>query len=80
MTRLTEFESNWRRQFKRIGVEPFEVAYEDLAENYESTVHAVLWFLELPTAEGCSVAPPRLRKQADAVTEEWVQRYHELKS
>ncbi|MGD0040990.1 MAG: Stf0 family sulfotransferase [Isosphaeraceae bacterium] len=79
VTRLTEFESNWRRHFKRIGVEPFEVAYEDLVENYESTVHAILRCLDLPISEARKVAPPRLRKQADEVTEEWVQRYQELK-
>ena len=73
VTRLTEFESNWRRHFKRIGVEPFEVTYEDLAEDYESTVHAVLRYLNLPDSEKCTVAPPRLRKQADAITEEWVE-------
>jgi len=79
VTRLTEFESNWRRYFKRIGVEPFEVAYEDLVENHESTVHAILRYLDLPISEARSIAPPRLRKQADEVTEEWVQRYRELK-
>ena len=57
VTRLTEFESNWRRYFKRIGVEPFEVAYEDLVENHESTVHAILRYLDLPISEARSVAP-----------------------
>jgi trehalose 2-sulfotransferase len=79
VTRLTEFESNWRRHFKRMGVEPFEVAYEDLVESYESTVQAILRYLNLPISEAREVAPPRLRKQADEVTEEWVQRYQELK-
>jgi LPS sulfotransferase NodH len=79
VTRRREFESNWHRHFKRIGVEPFEVAYEDLAESCESTVHAILRSLDLPMSEGRKVAPPRLRKQADEVTEEWVRRYRELK-
>jgi LPS sulfotransferase NodH len=79
VTRLSEFEAHWRRHFQRIKVEPYEVAYEDLAEDYESTVHAVLRHLELPLSEGRKVAPPRLRKQADPVTEEWVRRYQELK-
>jgi LPS sulfotransferase NodH len=78
VTRLTEFELNWRRHFRCLGIEPYEVAYEDLAEAHESTVHAVLCYLGLPT-EGHKVATPRLRKQADAVTEEWVERYQELK-
>ena len=79
LTHLIEFESNWRRHFKRIGVEPFEVAYEDLTASYESTVRAILRYLDLPFAVGREIAPPRLRKQADEVTEEWVRRYQELK-
>jgi LPS sulfotransferase NodH len=78
VTRLTEFDSNWRRHFKRMGVEPFEVAYEDLVESYESTVLAILRYLDLPVSASVKVDPPRLQKQADHVTERWVRRYHEL--
>lgn len=49
---LTEFESNWRQHFARLGVKPFEVAYEDFVENYESTVFAILDYLGIPIAEG----------------------------
>jgi LPS sulfotransferase NodH len=62
-----------------MGVEPFEIAYEDLAANYESTVLSVLRYLDLPVAASLKVAPPRLQKQADDVTEEWVRRYQETK-
>jgi LPS sulfotransferase NodH len=79
VARLTAFESNWRRHIKRTGIEAFEVAYEDLVANYESTVLTVLRFLELTVTAGLQVAPPRLQKQADPVTEEWVRRYQELK-
>jgi len=79
VTRLTEFETSWRRHFQRLGVEPFEVAYEDFVGSYESTVLAILRYLDLPVSEALKVAPPRLRKQADLVSEEWVRRYQELK-
>jgi trehalose 2-sulfotransferase len=79
VTRLTEFDANWRRHFKRTGIEVFEVAYEDLVESYESTVLTVLRYLDLPVSAGLQVAPPRLQKQADDVTEEWIRRYQELK-
>ena len=79
VTRLMEFESNWRRHFKRTGIQAFELAYEDLLESYESTVRSVLRYLDLPVSAGLQVAPPRLQKQADDVTEEWVRRYQELK-
>jgi LPS sulfotransferase NodH len=79
VARLTEFDLNWRRLFERTGIDAFEVAYEDLVESYESTVLTVLRYLELPVSAGQQVAPPRLQKQADLVTEEWVRRYQELK-
>jgi trehalose 2-sulfotransferase len=79
VTRLTSFESRWRRHFETLRVEPFQVVYEEFVESYEATVLALLRYLELPITEGVRVTPPRLRKQADDVSEEWVQRYHELK-
>jgi len=79
VARLTEFESNWRRHFQRTGIEVFEVAYEDLAETYESTVLEVLRYLDLPVSAGLQVGRPRLQKQADDVTDEWVRCYQELK-
>jgi LPS sulfotransferase NodH len=52
VTRLTEFEVNRRRHVKRTGIEAFEVAYEDLVGNFESTVLAVLRYLDLPDPGG----------------------------
>jgi LPS sulfotransferase NodH len=78
-TRFTEDEANWCRYFATVGLEPFEVVYEDLVESYESTVLTVLRYLDLSVAAGLQVAPPRLQKQADLVTDEWVRRYQELK-
>jgi trehalose 2-sulfotransferase len=79
VTRLSQFETSWRRHFQREGVEPFEIAYEDLVQDYEATVLAVLGYLGLPISTDLKIAPPRLEKQADLVTEEWVERYRRLK-
>jgi LPS sulfotransferase NodH len=79
VSRLSQFETSWRRHFQRVGVTPFEIAYEDLVLAYESTVLAILSYLELPIADDLIIAPPRLEKQADDVTEEWVERYKRLK-
>jgi LPS sulfotransferase NodH len=77
---LANFESRWRRHFESVGVQPFEVAYEDFVESYESTVREVLDYLGLPASAGLTIAPPRLQKQADAISEQWVRRYLELKA
>jgi trehalose 2-sulfotransferase len=80
VTRLGEFESNWRRQFRKMGIAPFEVAYEDLISEFETTIVSILSYLNLREVATGEIAPPRLRKQADKITEEWVRCYQELKS
>jgi LPS sulfotransferase NodH len=79
VTRLTQFETCWRHHFRRAGVRPFEIAYEDLVRAYESTVLEILGYLDIPMHAGLLVAPPRLQKQADELTEEWIDRYKRLK-
>lgn len=80
VSELTSFEASWRRHFERLGVEPFEVAYEDFVVSYESTVLDVLRFLGLPASDGLTIAPPRLQKQADEISEAWVRGYLEMKA
>ncbi len=79
VNRLAFFEWKWRRHFEKAGVKPFEVVYEDFIESYELNVRAILRHLELPQSEAARIAPPRLQKQADEISEEWVRRYHQLR-
>jgi LPS sulfotransferase NodH len=58
-------------------MEPMEVVYEELVEDYRGTV---LWLLEgigIPTPENFFVAEPKMRRQADDLSEEWVRLYDE---
>ncbi len=80
VTQLTQFDLSWRRYFQDLGVQPFEVVYEDFVGAYELTVLAILRALDLLTPAGLKVGPPRLVKQADQVSDEWVERYHALKA
>ncbi len=77
---LTKFDNNWRRYFESVGVQPFELVYEDFVEAYEWSVLAILRALGLPVSEEVNVAAPRLVKQANQVSEEWLRRYHERKA
>jgi LPS sulfotransferase NodH len=80
VTRLTEFDANWRCHFRRIGVAPFEVVYEDLVDNLESTVLEIIRYLDLPTSTQIRAAQPRFQKLADDITDECVRRYQDLKA
>jgi trehalose 2-sulfotransferase len=57
-----------------------EVVYEEFVEDYVGTV---LWLLEgigVSIPENFAVAEPKMRRQADELSEEWVRLYNERTS
>lgn len=69
-------EAYWSDFFTGAGIAPYTVVYEDLVMRYDATVREVLQFLDLSLPAGASLPPPRLRKQADDLSEAWVRRYY----
>jgi trehalose 2-sulfotransferase len=76
LRRIVYEECAWEEYFTHTGITPLTVVYEDLVRNYESTVRRLLDDLEIDLPSGYVFPPPRPHKQADAVSEEWVERYH----
>ena len=72
---LEEQERIWTTFFARIGLEPFRVEYEELCQNYEATLRAVLDFLKISLPRRTTIRPPATIRQSDALTAEWEQRY-----
>ncbi len=69
-------DDGWRAHFARYGIEPLRLGYEnDLTRDPEATVRAVLDFIGVCAPAGWAPAPATER-QADALSEEWVRRYH----
>ena len=79
VTRFTNDEASWCRYFAAMGIEPFEVVYEEFIETYESTIVDILHYLNIPMPNEMKIAAPRLCKLADLVSEEWALRYRALK-
>jgi LPS sulfotransferase NodH len=75
LTRIENDEAGWSGLFERHGIAPLEVTYEQLVEHREETAAAVADHLGLELLDGFRFGPPKLERQADAVSEEWVQRY-----
>jgi trehalose 2-sulfotransferase len=67
---LREVES-WERFYRAHGIRPLRVLYEDLEDDYQATMQKVLVFLGVSG----KAPPPPLRKQADATSEEWAERF-----
>ena len=57
-------------------ITPLNIFYEDFVQEYEQTVRTILDYLELDS-RSVIIVPPALTKTADAVSEEWVQRFRE---
>jgi len=60
--------------FSEGNITPLTIMYEDFIRQYEQTVGTTLEYLELD-AGSVAVGPPQLTRTADAVSEEWVQRF-----
>jgi trehalose 2-sulfotransferase len=65
--------------FFACGIEPFQVVYEDFVNAREETTLQILDYLEIPVPKDFVLAESRFQKQADEQTEEWVQRYYQIK-
>ena len=73
--RLLAQEAMWLDVFASFEAQPFVVDYEDLEADYPAMVNGVLDFLGLALPSGVALPPPRLEKQADALSEEIIAQY-----
>lgn len=65
-------EAGWESFFKTHLCSPFRVYYEELIENPEQTVGAVVKFLRLELQQGRKVEIPPLVRQRDKLSDEWI--------
>lgn len=70
--RLADWEEGWQRHFRVLRATPLTVSYEDLDADYVDQARRVLDHLGMTDEP---VPPPRLARQADELTEEWVARF-----
>jgi trehalose 2-sulfotransferase len=75
--RIDEHNAAWQGFFDGCGVEPLPVVYEDVAEDYEGTVFRLLDGIGISVPENVAVEKPRMKRQADELSEEWVRLYDE---
>jgi trehalose 2-sulfotransferase len=69
-------EEGWRTFFSDHDIEPLRVAYEeDLERDPARTVRRALEWIGVPPPDGWNPGEP-LRRQADALSDEWVAAYH----
>jgi trehalose 2-sulfotransferase len=71
---LTAHEAAWDGAFRHTGIEPLTLTFDEIADDLPACVQRVLAFLGV---ESRGVAPvlPGMRRQADMLSLEWLQRY-----
>ena len=77
LDQLRRQEDAWRGFFFRIGQQPLQLFYEDIAGDLEGSVGRVLEALGLERGAGSATRPNRSRRQSDELSESWVQSYLE---
>jgi LPS sulfotransferase NodH len=70
----------WDQFCRDCHIEPLTIAYEDMAPDPELTARSVLTYLGVPLPDALTFSPLKLHKQANSLTEEWIQRYHDVKA
>jgi trehalose 2-sulfotransferase len=68
-------EKGWETYFMERGIKPYRVNYEELAANPEPVILGALDYLEIKLPAGFQVPTPRIQKQGDSLSEEWIARY-----
>jgi LPS sulfotransferase NodH len=65
----------WETFFSNRGIEPFRVVYEDLVKDREKFIRGALEFLGISIPTGFRIPETRLKKQADTLSDEWVEKF-----
>jgi LPS sulfotransferase NodH len=71
---LERNDSAWGRWFEERGIRPLELSYERIAADRATAVRAVLTLIGVD-ASGIEAPEPRLERQADLLSDDWVARY-----
>jgi LPS sulfotransferase NodH len=68
-------EKIWQDFFQRLGIEAFQVQYEELCQDYERTIHGVLDFLQISLPRNARIGHPVTIRQADEISRMWEERF-----
>ena len=71
---ISVHEAAWTSYFEEAGIEPLTIVYEELSEAYEETLEETLGYLGV-APQARSAPALEMHRQADATSEEWVERY-----
>jgi LPS sulfotransferase NodH len=68
-------EKGWETYFMERDIQPYRVNYEELVANPEPVILGALAYLGIELPADFQVPAPRIQKQADHLSEDWVARF-----
>ena len=72
-------EAAWQHYFSSNGIQQYTIVYEEFAAHCEETALGILQYLNIPLPQNLVFAQRRMKQQADTLSEEWAQRYLQIK-
>lgn len=72
---VSEHDRNWERFFTVSGLQPLRLTYEQLCADFKECVEHVLNFIGIDRPADMAISVPDLLKQADELTEHWLEIY-----
>jgi LPS sulfotransferase NodH len=79
LVEIPQKELEWLNFFNRRDIQPLEIYYEDLVENYQETLTKVVEYLCVKLPDDFQFPPPTLEKQADETSEVFYRRFQNPK-
>jgi len=73
-------DQRWLQFFAENDITPLTVYYEDLAADYTGKIVSVLNWLGVSDASNVNIPVPRLKRQSNTDTENWLERYLAVKA
>jgi trehalose 2-sulfotransferase len=68
-------EKGWETYFMERGLQPLRVIYEELVADPEPVIRGVFTHLKIKLPADFQMPAPRIQKQADQLSDEWVDRF-----
>lgn len=77
---IEESEAGWQNYFQQARIEPITIVYEEFVRDYEGTALRTLNSLGINIPENIKFGKKDLKKQANRINEEWIEKYKQMKA
>lgn len=72
-------EAAWQEFFTKNEIKPYVVVYEDFLRSFEESMYSIFNFLGLKSPQNGRFNRPKLKQQADTLSDEWADLYQKQK-